>query len=92
MTDGGAGLLGNNLFIYCADNPVNNFDPSGSSIIDVLNRADKNIREAVVKTISKTKGTYTKGFSLTGTPGIWNFNIQAGIFIDTDGNVAIQGT
>jgi len=70
MTDGGAGLLGNNLFIYCADNPVNNFDPSGSSIIDVLNRADKNIREAVVKTISKTKGTYTKGFSLTGTPGI----------------------
>ena len=32
MTDGGAGLLGNNLYVYCANDPVNAFDPTGQEI------------------------------------------------------------
>ena len=33
VTDPGAGLLGYNTFIYCANNPVNAADPSGHGLI-----------------------------------------------------------
>ena len=36
ITDSGAGVLGFNTFIYCANNPVNYADPTGHSISGVL--------------------------------------------------------
>ena len=54
----------------------------------------KNIVKPVVKTVQKTlskvDATYSKGINVSGTPGAFIFNLQAGISIDTKGNVAIQ--
>ena len=36
VTDPGAGLLGYNTFIYCANNPVNAVDPSGHFILSAI--------------------------------------------------------
>mgnify|MGYP003295728832 CR=1 FL=1 len=36
ISDSGAGVLGFNTFIYCANNPVNASDPSGHSIIGAI--------------------------------------------------------
>ncbi len=34
--DGGAGLVGYNVYVYCANNPVNYFDPTGEFVISTL--------------------------------------------------------
>ena len=45
----------------------------------------------VQKTISKVDVTYSTGINISGTPSAFDLNIQAGISIDTKGNIAIQG-
>ena len=40
FTDSNAGVLGYNTFIYCANDPVNSYDPSGHSVIlSILGKA-----------------------------------------------------
>ena len=97
VTDGGAGIIGNNLFAYVANNPVNNTDETGRWIIkNAIKWLAKNVVKPVVKTVqkvlSKINMTYSKGININGSTGFWNFSGQGGISVDTKGNVAIQGS
>jgi len=96
ISDNGAGVLGYNTFIYCANDPVNATDPSGHWIIKnaikwVATKI-KSAADSVEKTLSKINLTYSRGISGNASPGIWNFNVQVGFSIDTKGNVGLQCT
>ena len=57
MTDGGAGLLGFNLFIYGANNPINSSDPTGRWIISnfvkgLFERSDAMLADPNLYTVS----------------------------------------
>ena len=47
--------------------------------------------EAFSENVSKVDVIYSKGINVSGTPSIFSFNLQAGISVDTKGNIAIQG-
>ena len=98
MSGAGGELLGNNVFIYCFNNPVNMSDSSGhwpQWIKNTVKWVAENIVNPVVKTIQKelseVEATCSRGINISGTLGAIVFDFQAGISIDTQGNVAIQG-
>jgi hypothetical protein len=39
----GQGLLGNNMYIYCLNNPVNSFDPTGNAALWYFLMADSDM-------------------------------------------------
>ena len=97
VTDGGAGLLGYNLFSYGANNPMNVSDESGHWIIkDAIKWIVKKIIRPAIKKIQKAlekrNGTYSSGLTLSASPGGFSFHVQGGISMDTKGNVALQGS
>ena len=95
----GGNIKGYNLFSYCFNNPVNMNDQTGNWpnwIKNTVKSVAKNIVKPVVKavqnTLSKVDSTYSTGINVSGTPSAFIFNLQAGVSIDTKGNVAIQGS
>ncbi len=97
ILDTGANILGNNMFVYAANNPTNNSDYNGHWIIkNAIKWVAKNIVKPVVKAVKKTMSkanlTYSTGLNVSGTPSAFIFNGQIGLSLDTKGNVAIQAS
>ena len=95
----GGNVKGYNLFAYCFNSPVNMDDETGNWpkwIKNTVKWVAKNIIKPIAKTVKKTlsnvDATYSRGINVSGTPSAFIFNLQAGISIDTKGNVAIQGS
>ncbi len=96
-SDNRAGVLSNNLFLYVANNPIIQTDPSGHGILKnlikwVADRIAKPITKAIKKTLARINLTYSRGINVSGSPSIFSFNLQMGITIDTKGNVAVQSS
>ena len=93
----GGNILGNNVFAYCFNNPVNMDDGTGNWpqwLKNSVKWVAKNIVKPVVKSIQSTLAdvdlTYTAGISGSITPGKTLENAQIGIAMDTKGTVEIQ--
>ena len=74
-------------------------DPIGNCpqwVKSVVKYIAKNVVKPVVKTVqkalSKLNLTYSRGYNISGSPGLLNFNAQIGVSADTKGNIAIQAT
>ena len=96
ITDGGAGVLGYNLFMYAANNPINNSDVTGRWIIkDAIKWLTKNVFAPVTNFVKKTtsmiNGTRTIGFSASATSGIGG-SISIGLTTDNKGNIGFVAT
>ena len=74
-------------------------DPSGycaEQLKNAIKCVAKNVFRPNVKTAQKAlsyvNATYSTGINLSGTPSAFIFGLQAGISVDTQGNVAVQGS
>ncbi|MDD7635687.1 MAG: RHS repeat-associated core domain-containing protein [Clostridiales bacterium] len=101
--DSAIGQIGNvqgtNVFAYCFNNPINTSDPTGNwpqwmknTVKWVTKCIVKPVMKTAQKALSKVNATYSRGVNVSGTPSAFIFNLQAGISVDTKGNVAIQGS
>ena len=95
----GGNLKGYNQFAYCFNDPINLSDANGNwpeflknaakwVVTNVAMPIVKNVQEA----LSNVDVTCSKGVNISGTPSGFSFDFQAGISIDTKGNVAIQAS
>ena len=96
ITDGGAGVLGYNLFIYAANNPINNSDLTGQWIIkNAIKWLTENVLAPVTnfikKTTSKINGTRTTGFSANAASGV-GVAVSFGVTTDNKGNIGFVAT
>ena len=79
----GMGLLGFNMFAYCNNNPVNNFDPGGEIAISTL------VLIIVGIAALTTAGTVTYG-AVTDTPVVLDVSISGGMGAGVGGKVGIS--
>ena len=84
----GQGILGNNMFAYCGNNPVNCSDPTGTSWInDLLDYLREKIEEEKEKSKDET-GTKTVGINFASAYGPASF-ASLGLASDKRGNIGI---
>ena len=97
ISDVGGDIRGYNMYSYCFNNPVNMTDPDGNWpqwAKDAVKWVAGNIVKPIVKTVesalSYVDATYSTGLavSISGPGGVVDF--QAGVSMDTDGNIALQ--
>ena len=92
----GQGLLGNNMFAYCGNDPVNRGDPAGCWWEDLLKQIYNNViypaSEIVESVLSHFNSTLSIGGALTISLGVVVINYQYSLAIDTSGDVVWQYT
>ena len=92
----GQGILGNNMFAYCNNNPINGCDPCGTCFHrwDFWNDCDecvgKNWVRKIEAVLSKKSGTISQGITGSISLGFWTFGGQFGVSMDFKGNVEYQ--
>ena len=92
VSDVGGDVLGNNMFAYCLNNPINSSDPSGHWIIKnaikkVANKVSSVVRKIREKT-SAINGTFQSGTTVSGAVFVEG-TASASIAIDAKGNIGI---
>ena len=92
----GQGLLGNNMFAYCNNDPVNRVDPAGCWGEDLLKQIFNNViypaSEIMESVLSHFNGTLSIGGALTISLGVVVINYQYSLAIDTSGDMVWQYT
>ena len=95
-TSTGQGILGNNMFAYCGNNPVMGYDPTGYWGEDALKQIFNNIVypacEMIEYVLSYFDGTLSIGGAVTISIGVIVINYQYSLAIDTSGNMVWQYT
>lgn len=84
--------IGYNLFVYCDNNPIRYYDPSGHSIKSIIKSIFSDFLDPCVeqtKTVwpELVPGTFAVGKSVSGAFG-WRLVFSKGIAIDSLGNVS----
>lgn len=97
FTSTGQGLLGNNMFAYCGNNPIARADHAGTSwlktaIKGIVKHIVKPIKKFIESCVSKIDKTYSVGITAGGSLATLAGSGQVGVSVDTKGNVAIQKT
>lgn len=95
----GGDILGDNMFAYCFNNPVNLDDIEGNwpqcfkkAVKWVAEKVIKPVVKKVQKALGKRDFTYSTGIGTGGSITGYGIQVQGGFAFDSKGNIAIQGT
>ena len=90
----GQGIIGNNMYTYCSNSPINGCDPCGTCFHrwDFWNDCEKCGGKTAKEKRENARGTFSTGFTVGFSTGIWSFGILAVRSVDRKGNVEYQVT
>ena len=87
----GQGILGNNMFAYCGNNPVLFCDPAGYFWNEFWESIEEWLKDKKEQTQKNGDGTLTVGFTISGAFGV-GVSYSTGVTLDQKGNVGFSGT